>query len=357
MMDTVAGIPADKVKIHQMRMGGGFGRRLMNDYVCEVAAIARRLEKPVQLVWTREADTAYDFFRVGGFHRLWACTDAKGRLTGWKGQFHTFTDGSKTDDGQTRTVPGGDMHGGICPFPFVPNLDIRQVMWNLQVPCGWWRAPGSCSLAFVFESFLHEISSAVGRDHRDFLLEILGEPRWLDEGNAWALHTGRAAEVIKLACRNADWGKPLPEGRGRGLAFYFSHQGYFAEVAEVTVESGNQLRLDRVVVAGDVGLIVNKSGAYNQIEGSVVDGYSAMVGQQITFQNGSVQQSNFDDYPLLRMPQHPKIEIHMIESDYGPSGLGEPALPPLAPAVCNAVYEATGTRIRKLPLTKAGFSV
>jgi len=249
------------------------------------------------------------------------------------------------------------MSGTDFPCPMVPNLKVMQTMLPLAIPTGWWRAPGSCALAFAIQGFLHELSVAAGRDHLEFLLELMGEPRWLEEGNPNALNTGRGAAVIRLAAEKAGWGKPLPKGHALGLAFYFSHRGHVAEVVEVSMDSGNKLKLHRVVAAADAGPIINRSGAENQVEGSVIDGYSAMIEQEITFEAGRVQQSNFHDYPLVRMPNQPKIEVHFIESDFPPSGLGEPALPPLAPAVCNAIFTLTGKRVRTLPLSKEGITV
>jgi isoquinoline 1-oxidoreductase beta subunit len=353
LVSKLLGLDEAKVKVNQLRIGGGFGRRLLNDFVAEVAAIAHRVNAPVKLVSTREMDMAHDFYRVGGFHHFKGAIDESGKLAALEDHFITFT--PEGEDG--RPVRGGGMSGGIFPFPMVPHRRLVQTRLPLKVPCGWWRAPGSCSLAWVIQSFLHELSSEAKRDHLEFLLELMGEPRWLEEGNAWALHTGRAADVIRLAAEKGNWGEPLPEGKGRGLAFYFSHAGHFAEVAEVSVDAEQHVKVDRVVVAGDVGLIINRSGAENQIEGSVVDGLSAMAGQAITFENGAVLEGNFDRFPLLRMPAQPLIETHLIESDFSPTGLGEPALPPLAPAVCNAIFEATGKRIRQLPLTAEGFSV
>lgn len=350
---AVTSVAKDKVTIHQLRIGGGFGRRLINDFICEVAAIAEKVSYPVKLVWTREQDMAHDFLRVGGLHRLKGTLDSSGKLTGWKGHFIAFNPVGQKD----RTVRGGGMGSDIFPYPMIPNIELQETKHDLRIPCGWWRAPGSCTTAWVIHSFLHELSTAAGRDHLEFLLELMGEDRWLDDGNWDALHTGRAKAVIKLAAEKAGWGTALPDGHGRGLAFYFSHKGHFAEVAEVSVDASNKLKLHKVVVAGDVGPILNKSGAENQIEGSVIDGYSAILGQSITFTDGAVDQSNFHDYQLLRMPAQPKVEIHMIESDFRPTGLGEPALPPLGPAVTNAIYEACGKRVRKLPLTSEGFSV
>jgi isoquinoline 1-oxidoreductase beta subunit len=181
----------------------------------------------------------------------------------------------------------------------------------------------------------------------------MGPPRLLPGG----LNTGRAADVIRLATEKAGWGRELPAGHGQGLAFHFSHAGHFAEVAEVSVDKDKRIRLHRVVVAGDIGPIVNMSGAMNQSEGAVVDGFSTMLGLEVTIEGGRIEQSNFHQYPILRMPHHPKVEVHFIQSDNPPTGVGEPALPPVAPAICNAIFAASGQRVRTLPLSKQGFSV
>jgi isoquinoline 1-oxidoreductase beta subunit len=198
---------------------------------------------------------------------------------------------------------------------------------------------------------------SANRDHLEFLLEVMGEPRWLTEGDAYALNTGRAAAVIKLAAEKAGWGRPMPKGRGLGLAFHFSHAGHFAEVAEVSVDANRKLTVHRVVVAGDIGPIINMSGAENQTEGAVIDGFSAAMGQQIDFENGRIAQNNFDSYPLLRITHAPKVESYFIQSDFTPTGVGEPALPPVAPAIANAIFAATGHRVRSMPFTKEGFTL
>jgi isoquinoline 1-oxidoreductase beta subunit len=204
---------------------------------------------------------------------------------------------------------------------------------------------------------LHELSSAAGVDHREFLLDLLGEPRWLEPNNRNALHTGRAAAVIRLVTDKAGWGRAMPPGRALGLAFYFSHATHVAEVAEVSVDANQVITVHRVTVAVDAGPIVNRSAAEAQCEGSVIDGLSAMMGQKITHENGRVREQNFDRYPLLRLPAAPDIDVHFIESDFIPSGLGEPALPPLAPAICNAIFTASGQRIRSLPIREEGYSI
>jgi isoquinoline 1-oxidoreductase beta subunit len=340
------GLTPDKVMVNQTRVGGGFGRRLMNDYMCEAGAVAQRFDAPVKLVWTREQDMAHDFFRPGGFHSLTGGLDAQGKLVAWRNHFITVSQDGKSPSS------GAGWAGNQFPGLSVPNYQLTQTLLPIRTPTGPWRAPGSCAVAWVIQSFVHEMAAAAGRDHRDFLLELMGEPKLLEGG----LNTGRAADVIKLACEKAGWGRPLPAGHGLGLAFHFSHAGHIAEVAEVSVDAQKRVRLHRVVVASDIGPIVNMSGAMNQCEGAVVDGFSTMLGLEITMENGLIEQSNFHQYPLLRMPQHPRVEVHFIQSANPPTGVGEPALPPVAPAICNAIFAASGHRVRTLPLSKEGFS-
>ncbi len=350
-VEAVTGIPAASVTLHQTRVGGGFGRRLINDYVCEAAAIAQRVNAPVKLTWTREEDMQSDHFRPGGFHAMKGAVDARGRLSAWQNHFVTF-------NFQGRSVAGGTLSASEFPALNLDNVRVTSTALDMGTPCMWWRAPGSNAFAWVIQSFLHELAVAAGRDHRDFLLEVMGERRWLNPGNASSLNTGRAIDVINLATERAGWGAPQPAGRALGLAFHFSHAGYVAQVAEVSVDANRKVTVHRVVVAADVGPIVNLSGAENQVQGCVVDALSTLAGLEITFENGAAQQTNFHNYPLLRMASAPPvIEAHFIQSDYSPTGLGEPAFPPLAPAVCNAIYAATGHRIRTLPFSKEGFSV
>lgn len=347
----VLGITPDKVKINQMRCGGGFGRRLINDFMCESAAIAQRVNAPVKLQWTREDDMQHDFYRVGGFHSFKGGVDAEGKLIAWQDHFITFSQDGKTP------ASGGDLAATEFPVQLVPNVRLTQTKLPLMTPTGPWRAPRSNSIAFAVQSFMHELSVAAGKDHLEFLLSVMGEPRWLAPKNEYALNTERAAHVIKLAAEKAGWGKQLPKGRAQGLAFHFSHAGHFAEVAEVSVDANRKLIVHKVVVAGDIGPIINMSGAENQVEGSVIDGFSAMLGQELALENGRITPSNFDRYPILRITHTPQVEVHFVRSNYSPTGVGEPALPPVAPAICNAIYAACGHRVRSLPLTKEGFTV
>ncbi len=347
---SVLSLPTSKVTVHQTRAGGGFGRRLANDYMAEAAAIAQRVDAPVKLQWTREDDMAHDFYRAGGFHAIKGAVDSAGKLSAWRHHFVSFA-----NDGAP--VPGGQMSEQIFPGELLANYQLMQTNLQWDSPCGAWRAPGSNVFGFVVQGFVDEMAVAASRDRVDFLLEVFGKPRWMLPGNAWRLNTARAAAVVKLAAEKSGWGKPMPAGRALGIAFYFSHAGHFAEVADVSVSADKKISVHRVTVAGDVGPIINRSMAENQCEGAVIDGLSAMLGQKVTFENGRVQQHNFDAYPLLRMPHAPQVDVHFIDSDYSPTGLGEPALPPLAAAVCNAIYAASGIRVRTLPISEEGFSI
>lgn len=345
------GLSQDKVTLHQLRGGGGFGRRLANDSVIEVAAISRRTGRPIKAQWKREDDMTFDYYRPGGFHSFRGAVDADGRLSGWQDHFITFT--------RNGEMPASSANLSPQEFPanVLENSRLTQSMIMSQIPTGPWRAPGSNAIAFAVQSFLHECAVAANRDHVEFLLEVMGEPRWLDPGNTQALNTERAANVIRLAAEQAGWGRSLSDGRGLGLAFHFSHAGHFAEVADVSVDSDRRLTVHNVTIAADIGPIVNMSGAENQCEGSVIDALSTLMGLEITFENGRVQQQNFDGYPILRMTNAPTVDVHFVDSDFDPTGAGEPALPPAAPAICNAIYAASGHRVRTMPLTKEGFSI
>lgn len=342
------GVDEVNITAHQMRLGGSFGRRVYSEYVCEATAISKRVRAPVKLTWTREDDIHHDFFRVGGFQNVKAAVNGEGRLVGFE---HHFI--GMSHDAQP--TMGSWFRKTEFPMENIDNAYASQTLMPIDTPCGPWRAPGSNVNAFVVQSFLNEVAVGAGRDYVEFLLEILGEPRWFEEGNIRSLNTGRAADVIRLAAEKGNWGRQMPAGSGQGFSFYFCHAAHVAELAEVRVTADKQIIVDRVTVAVDVGPIINMSGALSQVEGSVLDGLSTMLGQKITMEAGRIEQSNFDDYPVLRMPQAPVVDVHFIQSDYDPTGLGEPALPPLAPAVGNAVYAAMGERVRSLPFAEAGF--
>ena len=333
-----------------MRMGGGFGRRAVHDYAAEAMAISHRAGVAVKLTWTRTDDIHNDFFRVGGFENMKAAINPKGKLAAWEQQYIGVAHEGKR-------VIGSGLQGNEFSMTALKNARVKQTLIEVDTPCGAWRAPGSNTNAFVEQSFIHELSVLAERDHLEFLLELMGSRRWIKDGNINSLNTGRAIDVIKLAAKEADWGKPMPAGSAQGLSFYFCHAAHVAEIAEVSVDANNNFHVDKVTVAVDVGPIINMSGATGQVQGSIIDGLSTMALQQITMEKGVIQQNNFDQYPVMRIKSTPQINVHFIQSDNPPTGLGEPALPPLAPAVTNAIFNATGVRIRSMPLSEEGFKL
>jgi isoquinoline 1-oxidoreductase beta subunit len=350
---ALAGVPKDKVTLHQLRGGGGFGRRLANDSVCEAVLISKQAGGiPVKVQWTREDDMTFDYYRAGGFKALKASVDSAGKLAAWQNHFITFS-----TDGKTPVV-AGNVDKAEFPANVLANQRMVQSLIASKIPTGPWRAPGSNVIAFCVQSFLNECAVAAKRDYVDFLVELMGSPRPLPpDPFGGVFHTGRAVSVIKAVAERSGWGRTLPAGRGLGLAFHFSHQGHFAEVAEVSVDASKKVTVHKVWVVADIGPIVNLSGAENQCQGSVIDALSTAMGLKITFENGRVEQTNFHQYPLVRIDKAPEIDVHFLDTDYAPTGCGEPAFPPAAPAIANAIFAASGQRVRTLPFSAEGYSV
>ena len=345
-------IPKEKLKLNLVRAGGGFGRRLANDYLVEAAAIALRTKgAPVKLTWTREDDMRHDVYhRPGGWHFLKGAVDAAGQLSAWHNHFVTF--GYKNSE---RPSSGASLSSDELPARFIPNYRLDQTILPTIIPTGPMRAPGSNALCFVMQSFIDELAHTAGRDPLEFRLELLGADRVVppSTGQRGASYdTARMKGVIRLAAEKAGWGSPLPKGEGRGIAFHFCHSGYVAMVAEVAVSPDGALKVRRVTAAVDVGPIINLSGAENQVQGSIIDGLSMAWLQEMTFDRGRALQSNFNDYPLLRSTETPAMSVNFIQSKNPPTGLGEPAYPVGPPAICNAIFAATGKRIRQLPISK-----
>lgn len=350
MAEKMLGIPSRNVTVHQMRMGGAFGRRGRIDFSSEASVISKRVKAPIKLMWSREDDMMHDFYRAGGFYSLKGAVDKKGQLVAMENHLIAMA----TND---TAVTGAKQYATEFPGLNLPNYRGTTTYQEIKTPCGPWRAPGSNVAAWAIQSFIAEMAHVAGRDHLEFLLEIMGEPRWFEPGNLRSLNTGRASEVIKLAAEKAGWGKPMPKGRGLGLAFYFSHAGHIAEVADVSVDENKKVTVHSVTVAVDIGPVVNMSGAVSQVEGSVVDGLSTMLDLAITMENGRIEQNNFHTYRPMRIAHTPEINVHFIQSDNVPTGIGEPALPPLAPAIGNAIFAATGNRIRTMPISEEGYRV
>ena len=346
----VYGLNKEQLTINIKRMGGSFGRRNSNEYVDEAVELSRLSGRPVKVTWTREDSIRRDFFREGGFNRIRGAVDSQGKLVGW--EENTF---GVAPGGKNSRLSGPNPRA--FPLSVLGNVRASLIPYKMDTPVGPWRAPYSNVHAFSSQCFIHELATAAGRDHLDFLLEMFGDPRWLKQGDIRSLNTERAVGVIKRVAQEGKWGKPMGLREGQGLAFYFCHAAHVAELAEVSVDSANRVTLRKVTVVADVGPIINRSGAVSQIQGAVIDGYSAMVGQKITMENGVIAETNLDSYPVLRIDAAPKVDVFFIESDYAPTGLGEPGLPPLAPAVANAIFAATGQRIRKMPLSDLGYAV
>ncbi len=362
------GLEPSAVRLHLMKTGGGFGRRLTNDYVAEVAYIAKQVgNAPVKLLWTREDDMAHEFYRPAGYHYLRGGVDASGRIVAWRNHFVTFgpmppaagaAPAPPGPGGPPRYAAASNIAGSQFPALFVENFDFGDSTMPLGVPTGALRAPGSNAYSYVFQSFIDELAVAAGKDPVQFRLDLLAKQVYPQpERGGDGFDAARMTAVLKLVAEKAEWGKrQQPRGTGMGVAFQYSHRGYFAEIAEVSVNAQKQITLNKVWVAGDIGSqIINPMHAANLVEGGVIDGISTLM-QEITVKGGAAVQTNYHQVPLLRMSQAPPaIETHWIKSDNPPTGLGEPSMPPILPAVTNAIFAASGERVRSLPLSKHGF--
>ncbi len=336
----IGGVPLEKVNVHTTYLGGGFGRRFELDFLQEALETSKAVGAPVKVIWSREDDIRNAQYRPACRHALRAGLDASGQPVAWTHRIvapsimaRVFPDTVKNG------LDGEAVEGGVGMPYTIPNVHVDYVLTDTGIPVGFWRSVNNSFNAFVVESFIDELAQAAKQDPYEYRRDLLGKaPR----------HLG----VLNLAASKAGWGTPLPTGRARGIAVYKSFETYVAEVAEVSVDSDGAPHVHRVVCAVDCGPVVNPDIVEAQMQSAIVYGLTAALWGEITIEKGRVQQSNFHDYRMLRLAEMPQVEVHIVPSTDSQGGVGEPGTPPIAPAVCNAVFAATGKRIRKLPIGK-----
>jgi isoquinoline 1-oxidoreductase beta subunit len=337
----VAGLPPEKVQIHTTFLGGGFGRRAnpASDFVIEATHVAKAAKVPVKVVWTREDDMRGGWYRPMWFDRFSAGVDAAGNPVAWT---HTIVGQSIMQDTlfEPMMVKDGldstSVEGAADILYGIPNLQVDLHSPKLGVPVQWWRSVGHSHTGFSVEAFFDEVAHLGGKDPYELRRKLLSQqPRML--------------ATLDLAAQKAGWGSPLPKGVGRGIATHFSFDSYVAQVIEASVEEGS-VRVHRVVCAVDCGTAINPNQIRAQMEGGIIFGLSAALKSEITLKDGRVEQGNFHEYEVLRMNEAPPVEVHIVPSDERPTGVGEPGVPPVAPALANAIFAATGKRIRRLPI-------
>ena len=351
---TVAGVlglkPA-QVNVHTTLMGGGFGRRYHTDFGVEAAQVSKAAGKPVQVVWTREDDIQHDFYRQAFHHRMSAALDDEGGVRAWR---HRIASTSIAVFWRPNPKPEeSELGGALWPPYTTSSFRLEYAPAKSGIPVMWWRSVEESSSGFAVESFIDELAAAAKIDPLEYRLRLLGgAPRKVGHAESpddIPLDTGRFKGVLELAAQKAEWGKPTAAGQGRGIAAFYSFNTYAAHVANVSIERGGKLRVNRVTCAVDCGQAVDPNGIKAMMEGAVAYALSAMF-NEITIEGGHAKQSNFDTYDLVRLRDMPEVDVHIVPSTAAPTGLGEPGLPPLAPAVANAIFALTGKRLRRLPI-------
>lgn len=337
---AATGLPASAVKIHPQFAGGGFGRRGESDFVTDAVETSKAVGRPVKVIWTREDDTQHDFYRPATYVRFWGAVDQAGRPTVWQQRIVQPSILMRFDPHALDSTGGIDKRAvdGSKELPYaIPNIRIEYVRNDPGIPLGFWRSVGDSISGFIVEAFFDELAAAAGRDPFELRRELLK-------------NVPRQRAVLELAAEKAGWGKPLPKGHALGISTHSSYDSFAAEVAEVSVAPDGKVRVHRVVCAVDCGWVVNSDTLKAQMEGGIVFGLTAALKGEITVKSGRVQQSHFNNYPMLRMAEMPVIEVYIVPSTENPGGGGEPSTPPIASAVVNAIYAATGKRIRRLPI-------
>ncbi len=349
-------LPREAVRVRLTLEGGGFGRRLSYDYGVEAALVSRAAGVPVKVIWSREDDMQHDYYRTPSYHVMRASLSEEGEVVDWYHHVLTASLRAHQQGAGAEHPELYDVEGAANLFYEIPNLRVEYTPVQVGLQMGSWRSVSHSFNVFAVESFVDEIAGTLAADPLELRRRLLGQARQVQvtlplpgrRGRpAW--DTGILRRVLDTAAEKAGWGKPLPAGWGRGIACCYFKRTYAAHVAEVSVSKEHGLRVHRVVAAIDCGLVVNPDGVAAQVEGSVMDGVATFLHWEITFDRGRVQQSSFHDFPLLRIGEAPRVETHILPSDRPPSGTGEPPYPSVAPAIANAIYAATGERVRKLP--------
>ena len=342
------GFSEQQVVVHTTFMGGGFGRRYIGDYPTEAAQIAKHVDGAVQLVWSREDDMTHDFYRPAACHKLQGSLDREGKIAAWSHHIASTSIRVQWDPPGKVKPESAEVGGAVNPPYPLPVIKVSYTPVESAVPRGWWRSVEHSFNGFAVECFVDELASAAGQDPYLFRKALLTAGLKQPAKGKEAPDLSRLMAVLDLAAAKAGWGKPMGQHQGRGIACGTAY-GYLAHVAEVTVQDGN-IQVDRVIAAVDCGQVVNPDGVRQQIEGAIVFALSAVLKGEITIANGQVQQTNFNGYDLVRMPESPRVEVYLVDNHLEPSGIGEAGVPYLGPAVANAVFAVSGKRLRKLPL-------
>jgi isoquinoline 1-oxidoreductase beta subunit len=352
----LSGLSPDKVKVHMTLSGGSFGRRYQWDFAAEAWQVAKEMKQPVQLLWTREDDMQHDFYRQYSYHRMAGALDERGNIAAWSHRIVSTPIRPVFDSQEAvkdpKHVASTEM-GDAVMLPYATeSLRIDYAPAHSMVPRAWWRSVSTSFNAFAIECFVDELAHAAGRDSYEYRMNLLRKDRKIlnpmspEDGPR---ETSKFRAVLKLAAEKSGWGKTMPAGQGRGIACYMFGGSYIAHVAEVLVDRDGTVRVRRVVSAVDCGTAVNPDGVCAMVEGGIDFALTPVLNGEITIKDGAVEQDNFDGYQVLRITDAPDIEVHIVPSTAEPSGMGESAVPPLAPAVANAVFAATGKRLRRLP--------